>query len=285
MTIRTILAGASGGTASDGAIEVACRLAKQFQAHLEGLHVRPDPEELIMAAGAGFGMPLPGDWVDRVSGDAEAAATRLKASFLAAASRHGLPVREAPATGASVSWHEETGYAPSALAARARFFDLIVLGRSERVVDRPYTDAVEETLIGSGRPVLLAPARMPDTVGATIALGWNGSPEAVRVMTASLDLLQAASAVFVITVGDKHKDSAGLIRDYLAWRGIAAKVRHVPSIAGVGPGAQLLSAARDDGADLLVMGGYGQTPWREMLFGGATREIVGVSLLPLLISH
>jgi len=285
MSIRTILAGASGGTASDGAIQVACRLAQRFQAHLEGLHVRPDPEELIMAAGAGFGMPLPGDWVDRVSADAEAQAAKLKAAFLAAAAKHGLTVRDTPSTGPSVSWHEETGYAPSALAARARFFDLVVLGRSERVVDRPYTDAVEETLMRSGRPVLLAPARTPESVGKTIALGWNGSAEAVRIMTASLDLLQAASSVFVITIGDKHKESAALVGDYLAWRGITAKVRHVPTVNGVGPGAQLLSAARDDGADLLVMGGYGHTPWREMLFGGATREIVGVSLLPLLISH
>jgi hypothetical protein len=54
---------------------------------------------------------------------------------------------------------------------------------------------------------------------------------------------------------------------------------------GVGAGQQLLAATRDQGADLLVMGGYGQMPWRQSLFGGATREIVGVSLLPVLLSH
>ena len=42
---------------------------------------------------------------------------------------------------------------------------------------------------------------------------------------------------------------------------------------------------REEDADLLVMGAYGQVAWREFLFGGATREVVGVSLLPLLLAH
>jgi nucleotide-binding universal stress UspA family protein len=33
------------------------------------------------------------------------------------------------------------------------------------------------------------------------------------------------------------------------------------------------------------MGGYGRSPWREMLFGGATRHVIGTSLLPVLLSH
>jgi nucleotide-binding universal stress UspA family protein len=36
---------------------------------------------------------------------------------------------------------------------------------------------------------------------------------------------------------------------------------------------------------LLVMGGYGRGPWREMFFGGATRELLAASLLPLLLVH
>jgi nucleotide-binding universal stress UspA family protein len=33
------------------------------------------------------------------------------------------------------------------------------------------------------------------------------------------------------------------------------------------------------------MGGYGHAPWREMIFGGATAQIVGTSRLPVLLSH
>ena len=82
-----------------------------------------------------------------------------------------------------------------------------------------------------------------------------------------------------------HEGSAAALVDYLGWYGIAAKHRHMPTIEGAGVGQQLLSAAEEDGANLLVMGGYGHVPWREFLFGGATRDVVGASLLPVLLTH
>ncbi|HYM30605.1 MAG TPA: hypothetical protein VEU47_04860 [Candidatus Cybelea sp.] len=288
MAIRTILVAVSGGTASNGAVELACRLAKRHEAHLEGFHVRIDPRVVIATmAGDGFGMgmPLAGQWADQIMADAASLASRTKATFLSAIAGHGLSLATTPSKGrTSAAWHEETGYAPNLVSRRARFFDLVILGRSERVVEQSHTDTIEETLLHSGRPVLLAPAKAPAAIADAIAVGWNGSPEAVKTLALSLPLLAAARAVSVITIGDKKEAVASLI-DYLAWQGIAATHINVPSVSGVGPGQQLLAAARDAGADLLVMGGYGHMPWQEFVFGGATREIVGVSLLPLLLSH
>jgi nucleotide-binding universal stress UspA family protein len=284
MSLRTILTAASGGTASDGAIELACRLALRFGAHLEGYHVRIDPRDVLAMAGGGFGMPLAGEWIDQIISDAADLASKTKTAFNAAMVRHGLPLAAAPKSTASAAWREDTGYAPFLVSRRARFFDLVILGRSDRVVEQPHSDTVEETLLHSGRPVLFAPAQAPATIGETIAVGWNGSTQAVRALTGSLPLLAAARAVSIITVGEKDEAVTSLI-DYLAWQGVRATHNAVPFIAGVGPGQQLLAAAREAEADLLVMGGYGHGPWREFLFGGATREIVGVSMLPLLLSH
>jgi nucleotide-binding universal stress UspA family protein len=291
MTIKTILAAASGGSASDGTIELACRFARRFGAHLEGFHARPDPRDLFTYSGDGFGMSMSGDFIDRFVKDADAIVTKTQSSFTATAARHKIAMSAAPSQqlpdkiGATAAWHEETGYGPTLVARRARFFDLTVLGRSERVVDQPHTDVVEQVLIHSGRPVLLAPAKTPDAVGDSVAVGWNGSPEATRALAAALPFLGAAQTVAIITIGDRHQESAAALIEYLGWHDIKAGHRHVPAVTGVGPGQQLLSAARDVSADLLVMGGYGHMPWREFLFGGATREVVGVSLLPLLLSH
>ena len=52
MAIRTILVPLSGGAATDGAIETACRLAHRFGAHIEALHVRADPRETLAPLGA-----------------------------------------------------------------------------------------------------------------------------------------------------------------------------------------------------------------------------------------
>jgi len=292
MTIKTILAAASGGSANDGALELACRCARRFGAHLEAFHARPDPRDLFTySSGDSMGMSLSGDFIDRFVKDCDAIAAKTKMSFEAAIARHQIPASAAPAAqlpekiAASAAWNMEIGYGPTLVSRRARFFDLIVLGRSDRVVDQPHTDVVEQTLINSGRPVLLAPAKAPAELGDTVAVGWNGSAEATRALVGSLPFLAGAKAVVIATIGDQHRDSAAALVEYLGWHGVAAKHRHVASVAHSGAGQQLLAAARAEGADLLVMGGYGHMPWREFLFGGATREVVGASLLPLLLSH
>jgi hypothetical protein len=79
---------------------------------------------------------------------------------------------------------------------------MVVLGRSSRVVDEPSSHTIEAVLARSGRPVLLAPAHAPAEIGRFVAVAWNGSPQAVRALAASLPLLMAAESVLLITVGN-----------------------------------------------------------------------------------
>jgi nucleotide-binding universal stress UspA family protein len=291
MEIRTILAAVSGGAASAGVIELACRLAHRFGAHVEALHARPDPREMVAAAADGFATPLSGDIVEQAMRDAGTLAAGARRIFEAAAARHALTLRDAPPPPgtdpallrqASACWRETTGYGATAVAGRARLFDLLILGRSGRVVDQPYSDAIEGALLGSGRPVLIAPVEPPKVLGETIALAWNDSPEAARALAGAMPFLRAAQALHVLSIGET---GAGEVVRQLGWYGVRATADAVDPVAHVGPGELLLAAARDQGADLLVMGGYGHAPWRELLFGGATRQVVATSLLPLLLSH
>src|SRR5437879_4262826 len=110
MTIKTILCAASGGTASDGAIELACRLARKYQAHLEGFHVRLDPRELLAAMsgdGLGLGMAGIGGWMEQMTADAAARAGKTKAAFDAAVARHGPAPAASAKISASAVWREE----------------------------------------------------------------------------------------------------------------------------------------------------------------------------------
>jgi nucleotide-binding universal stress UspA family protein len=102
----------------------------------------------------------------------------------------------------------------------------------------------------------------------------------------ALPILGHAGAVHILSVG-KEDDSLSdaELASYLGWHGIAAVTHHIQPVKGVKTGELLLATARDKGADLLVMGGYGHAPWREMIFGGATAQIVGNSRLPVLLSH
>jgi nucleotide-binding universal stress UspA family protein len=288
MAIKTIMAGMSGGSASNGTGEIACRLAARFGAHLTALHVRPDVSGMVIAAGAeGLAAAAAISWTIDTAESLAARQAQAEADFTATAFRHRLSVGTGVETSASPGavWEEQTGDVSGIIAARARFFDLVVLGRSDRVIDAPHSDAIEQTLIRSGRPVLLAPAAPPEALGETVAFAWNGSAQAVRGLVAALPFLRQARRTLVIIVGDDGTTNSDELLVYFRKHGIAAVLKQVRPVAGAGLGGQLLSAAREEGADLLALGGYGQAPWRQALFGGTTNELVGVSLLPLLLAH
>ena len=48
---------------------------------------------------------------------------------------------------------------------------------------------------------------------------------------------------------------------------------------------QLIEAAADANADLLVVGGFGHRPVREYVFGGVTRDMLEDARLPVLLAH
>jgi nucleotide-binding universal stress UspA family protein len=290
MAIRTILAAAGGGTATLGAIDLGCRLAGRFAAHLEGFHVRPDPRAMLAAAGEDIVTPPSAALIAGAIEEAAAAAARTRALFDDTVGRHGiahLGVPQPRARGPSALWREATGSAPSLIAGRGRFFDLVVLGRSARVLHEPYSETIERTLLGSGRPVLLAPAEPPCGIGHRVAVAWNGSPEAVRALAAALPFLEKAEAVSLLVAGGEGEaaDDGRAAADYLAWHGVAAERRPLAAGAGRRAGPLLIAAAAAAGADLLVMGAYGRKPWREELFGGATRGALAAMRLPLLLMH
>jgi nucleotide-binding universal stress UspA family protein len=50
-------------------------------------------------------------------------------------------------------------------------------------------------------------------------------------------------------------------------------------------GGTLLKQCAERQADLLVMGAYGHSRLREIILGGATRDVLAAAQLPLLMAH
>src|SRR5437870_342562 len=127
MSIRAILVPLSGGTSSEGAIETACALALRFGAHIEALHVRADPTEALPLLGQDISTPVAAELIELAQRESEENAAKARAAFDAAVARHSLPARDKPVgvgqaatSGASVSWREEVGHAPTIAPRRAR---------------------------------------------------------------------------------------------------------------------------------------------------------------------
>ncbi len=286
MAIRSLIAATSGGPASAGAVALACQVAHRFGSHIECYHARLDPQAFILAASYGdYGMIMDGAWMDELEAQSAASAAKAKQAALEIFRQRAVDLADRPPySGPSAAWFEETGFAPRLVARRARFFDLAILGRSQRVVGEAHTDVIEETLLRSGRPVLLAPAQESGEISARVAIAWNGTPPAIHALAASLPFLALARTILVLNVGDRANESLDELKKYLGWHGISAEVRQ-GGRSGLDVGDTLLALCRDEGASMLVMGGFGHTPWRELLLGGATREVIGSMSLPVLLSH
>jgi nucleotide-binding universal stress UspA family protein len=120
-------------------------------------------------------------------------------------------------------------------------------------------------------------------------LAWDGSLEAARAISAALPLLQQVPRVTLAVYNGEEKYGAhGAVpgadmATYLARHGLKVDLveRHEPGAVG----EALLSLAADLQAGLLVMGCYGHSRLREIVLGGATRDVLRGMTLPVLMAH
>jgi nucleotide-binding universal stress UspA family protein len=76
----------------------------------------------------------------------------------------------------------------------------------------------------------------------------------------------------------------GDLEKYLAAHQVKYVLDQVP-LDGAAIGERVLSYAGDVKADMLVMGAYGHSRWREFVLGGATRGALSNPTLPVFVSH
>ena len=166
----------------------------------------------------------------------------------------------------------------------SRVYDLSIVSRDG--LAEHATAAMEQLLFESGRPMLLVPAHWPHSIGACVAIAWNRSTETARLVGHSLDLLRRAREVHVIDIEDwfvEGPDGAQLI-EYLSANDVSARLH---AVAGDRSefGGRILQETHAVGADLLLKGAYTQKRITQVIFGGATRDILRDAYLPVLFAH
>ncbi len=278
--IKTILMHVDGSPAQDNRLRAAALLASTFDAHLVG------------SADTGIG------WPDYAIIAGAVAATTAGTDFqdLRAAARARLDAFDAAARllgVASVESRLVEDDARYALLLQSRYADLVVLSRDARtgaaLPPRPRALPEYVTLHGA-RPVLVVPPDGADQpLPGTAVVGWDGSMQAIAAIGAALPLLVRADSVRLVLVNpnslqDLHGEQPGAdMALYLARHG--ARVDVVVERTHGTVGTALLGLARDCGAGLIVTGAYGHSRYREWMVGGATRELLERSRVPLLLAH
>jgi len=269
MDLRAVLTGAD----EQGVMNAANVLSRRWKAHIAALHLAHLPEA------AGGELYVAGNlWAKLIDDFREASAAELN-SIKASAARleTGAEVRQAEVVLATVE---------STVAEHAMHADLTLMQRPQSALAHA---AFEGALFGSGRPIVLVPPDWKaDVLGKRIMVAWKSTRESARALADAAPFLHDAEQVFVVTVDAKPNGyGAGPGRDvarHLARRGLEVELRNVDGL-GQSAEAALIAEARHIDADLIVMGGYGQSRLREFVFGGVTRALTRTSPVPLLLSH
>ena len=177
--------------------------------------------------------------------------------------------------------------AAAIVSANARLSDLTVVSQPDP--DRETSDNLlpQTILLQAGGPILVVPYTFRGALRTDrIGICWDGGRLAARALRDAMPLLPKASALTILAVNEpvSVEASADRLQARLASLGLPAKVIALQADhSKIQP--TILSAAADEGLDLLVMGGYGHSRLQEVMLGGVTRDMFRCMTVPALMSH
>jgi nucleotide-binding universal stress UspA family protein len=281
MPYRSVLVHIDQSAQTRSRLGVGIGLCRDFAAHLVGAYIDDSPEITPSLAAL-----LPNDVVARRMNEIARIEHEAENAFRQAATAAGLT---------AVEWRAPAGPPIEAAVAHGRCADLIVVGQPDFATGGWSFAAriVAAVLLETGRPTLVVPyIGAPAAVGTNILVAWDGGREASRALADAMPLLVRANQVTVACLdpGAAARGADAPARErlaaYLRLHGIGARIDHDNLGDGdVAVGDWLLSRAADLGANLIVMGGYGQPRWREEVLGGATRALLSAMTVPVLMAH
>ena len=281
--MKTILLPFHDEGIAENALHQSCLLAERFGAHLEGLFVMRPPQ-IIEAEG----IALAGAYIVQLKEEWRRRAHAARERFVDLVATHGIAMRSVSDSGSgpSADWREVEGPEGQVIGDHGRLFDLIVIARASDHTLIDWQVMCEAAFFESGRPALIAAPEVPSVIGAKVLIHWNGSTEAARTLSFARPFLAEAEAVTVLSVAEAMVPgpSGERVAAHLRRAGIAAEAVDAPS-AGRSPGEAIIEETRTRGADLLIKSAYTHGRLRQLVFGGATREVLMSARTPVFMAH
>jgi len=200
------------------------------------------------------------------------------------------PQFEEAAGDVPTDWLEAGGDRAAAMIRAAQTAALLVVAQPHEGDPLNYLtrESVSDIVMRSGRPVLFHPYIGADPDFRRILVAWDGSREAVRAFNDAAPFMDGAEVLFLTVAPDsEQKVSAG---DAALLTGFAGRMGATASFAehiahDIRVSDVVMSRAADHSANLVVMGGYSHSRFRELVLGGATRDILDQMPVPVLMSH
>jgi nucleotide-binding universal stress UspA family protein len=282
--IHTILVPLAEGLPGEPVLNAALSLDKQVNSHIRAVYIRPD--SAVAAAYVPDVILAAGGTLETIEREANKAAAAEKDRFDKWREKHDMPAPASePHDGPFATWSESAGEIETVVSRYARVSDLTVVHRpsSKNIPSQRCFDAA---VFGSGCPTLVVSDWLPPNMTEHIMIAWNGSLEASRAVSGALPLLHRAGRISIFAAPLDETENADVtdLSESLAFRGIRPP-EVVFSKSGHSAGADLVAAAIQQRATLIVMGAYTHSRLRQTFLGGVTKHLLAHSPVPLLVSH
>jgi nucleotide-binding universal stress UspA family protein len=261
---------------AEAPLAMATALAERSQGHVALLVIVDVPA------------PIPNDW----TGMSYSTYLQLHQEAHARADALALKLRERVANASApveVRTADALALYPSSTATlHAHYADITLMPSMTAEDGAQIHDFFQDVLLDSGRPVLVVPPLAQTIVipPKRVVVAWRPTREAARAVHDAMPLLEMAEQVDVLVIDPKvgesaHGEEPGAdIAAHLARHGLNVQAVMRPSLSA-SAGAAILDYAKHVGADLVVAGGYGHSRLRERMLGGATRDLLHTTSLPL----
>jgi len=280
MKYKTILVYLASKDSVSSVLDVALPIAEKHGSHVIGLHVVPK----VPVYGV-FGIPGAHDVVSKHESILRSQAEEIERLYNS---------RIGSCTGnVKCGWYQSKAYYQDLaidVSRHAFSVDLVIMSQDAADPFDAWPDLPARVILGSGRPVLLVPtAGGFKSVGKRPLVAWKHSREAARAAFDAMPFLSDAEVVNIFAAVSEDQTSQPISGEDLA----LSLARHnvnavVLSGKELGPtliGREILSEIAKCQHDLLVMGCYGHSELRELVFGGVTRFILKNMTVPVLMSH
>jgi nucleotide-binding universal stress UspA family protein len=288
--MKTILGLIGGGDRDEVIFRTALAAAVPLSAHLDFLHVHVSAgiaaqydDHVQFAMGAGILSAL-NHLETKAKTFSEVAPDHVR-EFCAASK---IEICDTPINrkNLTASYREEKDTTKERLIFHARQSDFVVLGRAKQTQGLS-PDTLEHLVRNCGRPVILAATAAPQTLTGTIMVCWKKSDNVARVVAAAMPILTNAKRLVITSVAKRNEGETEAVHDFarqFADNGISTDTQVIP-VNNIGISGLLSAAAEDCRADLVVMGAYGHSRFRQLIFGSCTEALIRDVDRPILLMH
>ncbi len=268
------------------ALRTAFDLGERLEASIAGCHIRAHSDSKVSLSSEFsaqyFGITSKATdsaWRSKTTQRASFAAKKL---FTSIAKMNGYEVARRARRTPVASWSERVGAPDKVMRIVGPVSDVIVVSRPSAKGGDIARLFMMSALMESGRPVLILPQAGAAKVGRRVCIGWNQSVEAARAVASALPILAAADQVTIVSCGpeDRLGPKSQQLSNYLRCYGIKAdKIK----TQGRDVEQELLASFKKSDSNLLIMGAYSRSRWRQIAFGGTTHFILEKAKIPVLM--